>query len=344
MGEALRDVQRGARARRRARPRPTRVWVGESGPEVDDHVEDRAARAADELRLLVRRPSGSACLAACRRACCARCCTATTRLRARASANSSRHQVRAKNPRSSSWRSSSTRYAPSSSSGTNLTLAEPSTTLRQVNASAKRSGATASMPRRRIRPRNVSRSNQCLPRLGREVLLEQRELLARRSPAVSGTNTFGRAEVAVDLRDLVLEDQVVAERVPRQLAREPVILVEVVAGVREHELRVDARLQVLEDLLDLAADVRQEPVPEPVHLDPRRRRRPRGTPAALARASSPRSPGAASTTQSTSSSGFARASVSSVPPQPISMSSAWQPIARTRRERLGCRQAQHGCA
>ena len=42
------------------------------------------------------------------------------------------------------------------------------------------------------------------------------------------------AEVAVDLRDLVLEDQVRPERVPRQLGREPVILVEVVAiGKRE---------------------------------------------------------------------------------------------------------------
>ena len=44
------------------------------------------------------------------------------------------------------------------------------------------------------------------------------------------------AEVAVDLRDLVLQDQVAAERVPGQLAGETVILVEVVAGVREDDL------------------------------------------------------------------------------------------------------------
>ena len=37
-----------------------------------------------------------------------------------------------------------------------------------------------------------------------------------------------RAEVAVVLRHLVLEDQVVSKRVPRQLARKPVVLVEVV--------------------------------------------------------------------------------------------------------------------
>ena len=40
--------------------------------------------------------------------------------------------------------------------------------------------------------------------------------------------------------------------------------------MREHELRVDAALQILEDLLDLAADVRQEAVAEVVHLDTRR--------------------------------------------------------------------------
>ena len=40
--------------------------------------------------------------------------------------------------------------------------------------------------------------------------------------------------------------------------------------MREDELRIDAALQILEDLLHLAADVGQEAVPEPVHLDPRR--------------------------------------------------------------------------
>ena len=46
------------------------------------------------------------------------------------------------------------------------------------------------------------------------------------------------------------------------------ILVEVVARVREHDLGVDARLEILEDLLHLGADVWQEAVAEPVHLDP----------------------------------------------------------------------------
>ena len=47
------------------------------------------------------------------------------------------------------------------------------------------------------------------------------------------------AQVAVVLGDLVLEDQVVAERVPGQLAEEPVVLVQVVARVGEDEIGLD---------------------------------------------------------------------------------------------------------
>ena len=76
----------------------------------------------------------------------------------------------------------------------------------------------------------------------------------------------GAPEVAVPLRDLVLEDEVIAERVPGELAGEAVVLVAVVARVREHEIGVDA-FQILEDLLDSLADVRHERVPEPVDDD-----------------------------------------------------------------------------
>ena len=90
------------------------------------------------------------------------------------------------------------------------------TTLRAVNASANRSGATLSNPRRRIRARNVSRSNQCLSRWRGEVLLEQRELLVH-DRLRQRDEDVRPAEVAVVLRDFVLEDQVAPERVPRQL-------------------------------------------------------------------------------------------------------------------------------
>ena len=63
------------------------------------------------------------------------------------------------------------------------------------------------------------------------------------------------AQVAVPLGDLVLEDEVIAERVPRELARESMVLVEVVSRVRENEIGVDP-LQILERLLDRFAVVR----------------------------------------------------------------------------------------
>ena len=52
----------------------------------------------------------------------------------------------------------------------------PARPFAQVKASANRSGATASIPRRRINPLNVSRSNQCLSGLVRECRLEEVEL------------------------------------------------------------------------------------------------------------------------------------------------------------------------
>ncbi len=91
-----------------------------------------------------------------------------------------------------------------------------STAFRAVNASANRSGATLSIPRRRISARNVSRSNQCFSPWRGEVPLDQRELLVH-DRLGQRHEDVRPAEVAVELRDLVLEDQMVAERVPRQL-------------------------------------------------------------------------------------------------------------------------------
>ena len=56
---------------------------------------------------------------------------------------------------------------------------------------------------------------------------------------------------------------------PRQLAREPVILVKIVAAaVREdHPAGIDTRLQMLEELLHLSTHVGQEPVPEGMYLN-----------------------------------------------------------------------------
>ena len=79
-------------------------------------------------------------------------------------------------------------------------------------------------------------------------------------------------EVAVVLRNLVLEDQVVTERVPGQLARQAVILMEVAALVGEDHVRRDLGLQILEERLDLAAVVRQEAVAKAAQEEPATRR------------------------------------------------------------------------
>ena len=74
--------------------------------------------------------------------------------------------------------------------------------------------------------------------------------LAFRYPSLEVNEDVRRAEVAVVLRDLVLEDQVVAERVPRQLRSQAVVLMQIRAAVREDQVRRDLRLQLLEEVLD----------------------------------------------------------------------------------------------
>src|SRR5439155_14834461 len=77
----------------------------------------------------------------------------------------------------------------------------------------------------------------------------------------------GRAEVPVVLRDLELEDQVVPEGVPGQLAHEAVVLVQVVPLVGQHDVGA-AVLQRLEELLHLPAGVGEEAVAEAPELHP----------------------------------------------------------------------------
>src|SRR4029079_14859206 len=67
--------------------------------------------------------------------------------------------------------------------------------------------------------------------------------------------------------DLVLEHDVIPEGVPRQLADEAVVLVQVVARVREHEVRSNARLELLERVLHIGSRVREVSVAETEHVD-----------------------------------------------------------------------------
>src|SRR6185436_3706552 len=71
-----------------------------------------------------------------------------------------------------------------------------------------------------------------------------------------------RAEVSVELRDLVLQNHVVPERVPGELRDQPVILVPIFAVMGEDEVRRHPPLDLLEEALHRLPLVRQEAVPE----------------------------------------------------------------------------------
>ena len=163
-----------------------------------------------------------------------------------------------------------------------------SESLRHVNASAYPLGEAASMPRTRISPRNSSSSNQCLSRwLGKASMISR--AFSRASSFDTGTNTFGAPRSPSYFGISYSRIEMVAPCVPGQLADEPVILMQVVAGVREDHVRIEPRLQLLEDVLDLPTDVGEVAVAEPVDVDVGDRRA-RGSVSALARASSLRSP------------------------------------------------------
>ncbi len=50
------------------------------------------------------------------------------------------------------------------------------------------------------------------------------------------TNRFGEPEIAVVLGNLVLQDQVIPERIPSQIRDQPVILMTIVAIVRKDQI------------------------------------------------------------------------------------------------------------
>ena len=56
------------------------------------------------------------------------------------------------------------------------------------------------------------------------------------SRAIERHEAVGRAEIAIELRDLVLEDQMIAERVPGEIGQHPVVLMAIVAIVRQHQV------------------------------------------------------------------------------------------------------------
>src|SRR5262249_51142906 len=102
--------------------------------------------------------------------------------------------------------------------------------------------------------------------LRREVRHEQFDLALQNT----GRNRHvkvGLAKVSIPLGDLVLEDAMIAERIPGQPARLPMILVRVGSRVGQDEIGIRAAFQRLEPALDLVTLLREEPVLKGQHLD-----------------------------------------------------------------------------
>ena len=201
-----------------------------------------------------------------------------------------------------------------------------------------RSAQRHSMPRSRISPRNISSSNQCLPALASGSAGEQRRASRSTTSSLERDVDVRRPRSPSHFGISYSRIEVVAERVPRQLAGEPVILVEVVARVREDEVGLDALSSSNASFTaspwygmyasrkpwtstSTRGGAREERLGARARL---------GLALALAPQHDP----------VTSTPGCARVSARSVPPQPISMSSAWQPIASTRRSGARRRRAR----
>src|SRR5262249_10711196 len=94
--------------------------------------------------------------------------------------------------------------------------------------------------------------------------------LSPRHRVGKGHVEVGRRELALVLGDLVLEDEVVAPGVPREARDLRVVLMQVVAVVREDDVGGDASLERLERVLELGADPGEVALAEVMDVDGRR--------------------------------------------------------------------------
>src|SRR5437879_5215119 len=92
--------------------------------------------------------------------------------------------------------------------------------------------------------------------------------LPQRGVARQGHVEVGLTQVAIPLGDLVLQNQVIAERLPDDVRDDPVILVAVVAAMGENHVRRKCSLDRFEHLLDLAQGGGEVPVAELVDVYP----------------------------------------------------------------------------
>ena len=142
------------------------------------------------------------------------------------------------------------RHEPTALSHEVIHQRQPATTPACGRGRPRRGPCRLSMPRSVASARNVSGRNQRLPSACAKCSMSSAILRSRH-----GSGRFdvqvGMAEITFVLRDLVLGDEVIAERVPHELSDGAMILVLVHPVVAEHDVRLDAAPQFVEIVLDL---------------------------------------------------------------------------------------------
>ena len=102
--------------------------------------------------------------------------------------------------------------------------------------------------------------------LGLEALDDVTDL-SRAHRFLQGHEEVGGTQIAIVFRDLVLKNQVVPERVPRQVRDQTVVLMPIIAVVGENQVGTVLSFQRLEIVLDLGAEEREETIAVLLNLD-----------------------------------------------------------------------------
>src|SRR5439155_21409574 len=76
-----------------------------------------------------------------------------------------------------------------------------------------------------------------------------------------------RSEIAIELGNLVLEDEMIPKSIPGQIRQQAVILVPVVSRVRQDQVGIHLTLELFERVLDVAAVAGKKAVSKTVHRD-----------------------------------------------------------------------------
>src|SRR6266545_3113510 len=218
----------------------------------------------------------------------------TSSVESELSANSRRHQMRAKKPRSSPKYSGSIRNAPDRSVSEKIIGARlaPSESCENHLPAVEGLGEPGRRPA--FHPSQSQHGHEEIfgePGLAPLTLEGGEEGLHLHAGGllVQMNEDVGTPEVTIVFRNLVLEDQMVAEGVPGEFAHHAVILVDVVPVVRQHEVWRHLSAQGIEPLLELRTHVWEIAHPEVLDDHSTSLRLPEkglGTPVGLGRSSS----------------------------------------------------------